>query len=337
MEWDLLLFTWRIMNTSLSHATEPSAITAFVHGRSTAIQSLNMIVSEIACTNIPVLIMGESGTGKEVYGRLIHRLSKHCNSALNKVSCRAQEPAEFQIRLKSFLGATVEGLGNGQQTLFLDGIDELDLPCQKVLLSLLPDGESEESGHQRIRLIAASSRNLEKDTESGKFRRELYFRINGVCLHLPPLRERKEDIRVLLEHFLAKHAAALGREVFGVSDKELEQLETHDWPGNVRELENLARKIAVLGGTRKAIDELKEMPKLEPSIPEEPRSFSLKVAARAASRSAERDMISKALERTHWNRKRAAQELQISYKSLLYKIKQTGLEGKQGTEVKEQS
>jgi two-component system response regulator AtoC len=325
------------MNTYLSHATERAATTAFVYGHSTAIQNLNTIVWEIAGTNIPVLLMGESGTGKEVYGRLIHRLSKHCHTPLNKLSCRALEPAEFLAQLKSFLGGASEDLGDGLRTLFLDGIDELDLPCQKALLSLLPDGEIDESGHQRIRLIAASSRNLEKDIESGKFRRELYFRINGVCLHLPPLRERREDIRVLLEHFLAKHAAALGREVFGVSDKELEQLGTHDWPGNVRELENLARKIAVLGDTRRAIDELRETPKLESTIPEEPRTYSLKVAARAASRKAERDMISKALERTHWNRKRAAQELQISYKSLLYKIKQTGLEGKQGMEVKEQS
>jgi two-component system response regulator AtoC len=325
------------MSISLSRFTEPSAITAFVYGHSAAIQNLNTAVWEIARTNIPVLLMGESGTGKEVYGRLIHRLSKHCDTPLNKLSCRALEPGEFLVQLKCFLGGTGESLGDGLRTLFLDGIDELDLACQKALLSLLPDGEIDESNH-RIRLIAASSRNLEKDIESGKFRRELYFRLNAVCLHLPPLRERKEDLLVLLEHFLAKHAAELGREVPKVSDKELEELGTHDWPGNVRELENLARKIAVFGDARKAIDELREMPKLEPTIPEEPQRFSLKVAARAASRRAERDMISKALERTHWNRKRAAQELQVSYKSLLYKIKQTGLEGKQeGTEDKEQS
>ncbi len=134
----------------------------------------------------------------------------------------------------------------------------------------------------------------------------------------------------MLEHFLAKHAAELGCVVPVVSDQEMELLGTHNWPGNIRELENLARKIAVFGDTGKAIDEFREMPKIEPTLPEEPRSFSLKVAARAASRQAERDLISKALERTHWNRKRAARELQISYKSLLYKIKQTGLEGKQG-------
>ena len=144
------------------------------------------------------------------------------------------------------------------------------------------------------------------------------------------MRNRREDILELLEHFLAKHAADLGREVPVVGGGEMELLGTHDWPGNVRELENLARKIAVFGDSRKAIDELRETPKLGPTPPEEQPSSSLKVAARAASRHAERDLISKALERTHWNRKRAAQELQISYKSLLYKIKQTGLERKQG-------
>jgi len=114
-----------------------------------------------------------------------------------------------------------------------------------------------------------------------------------------------------------------------VSEQEMEFLETYDWPGNIRELENLARKIAVLGDSRKAVDELRDKPKVEAAFPGEPRSSSLKVAARAASRQAERDLISQALERTRWNRKRAARDLQISYKSLLYKIKQTGLDGKQ--------
>src|SRR6266852_806034 len=325
------------MNTSLSHALEHPAMAAFVQGHSSAIQRLNTTVWEIAPTDIPVLLVGESGTGKEVYGRLIHRLSKHCSAPFKKLNCRAPEAGEFLAQLRRDFRGNGEGARDAPRTLFLDGIDELDLACQKILLSLLPDGELDEDNSNEVRLIASTTRNLEKDVESGKFRRELYFRIDGVCLHLPPLRDRREDILVLLEHFLAKHAAELGREVPMVSDKEMELLGTHDWPGNVRELENLARKIAVFGDSRKAIDDLREMPKLEPTLPEEPRSFLLKVAARAASRRAERAMISKALERTHWNRKRAAQELQISYKSLLYKIKQTGLEGKQGeTEVKEQ-
>jgi len=318
------------MGISPSSRVDSGANTAFVYGYSPAIQKLNAMVGEIARTNIPVLLMGESGTGKEVYGRLIHRLSPNCHLPLKKLSCRALEAGEFLARLRSDLKGNVEGPEDGLRTLFLDEIDELDLECQKVLLSLLPDGDSDENGNSRVRLIASTSRNLDKEIESGRFRRELYFRINGVCLRLPPLRERREDIPLLTEHFLAKHAAELGRTMPVMTDEELEFLGVQDWPGNIRELENLARKIALLGDNGRVIDELREMPKQEPALPEDRRSLSLKVAARAASRRAERDLISKALERTHWNRKRAAQELQISYKSLLYKIKQTGLEGKQG-------
>jgi two-component system response regulator AtoC len=318
------------MSPSLSRAVKYPGINGFIYGLSPAVQRLNELVGEIARTNIPVLLVGESGTGKEVYCRLIHRLSKSCHTPLKKLNCRALEPGEFLGQLKSDLRVNDEGHDGSLRTMFLDGIDELALACQKVLLSALEDGENDENIQQSVRLIASTSRDMEKDVEAGTFRRELYFRINGVCLYLPPLRDRKEDVRVLLEHFLAKHAAELGRETPMVSEKEMELLAAHDWPGNVRELENLARKIAAFGDTRKALDELREASQLQATLAYEAGSYSLKVAARAASRRAERDLISKALERTHWNRKRAAQELQISYKSLLYKIKQTGLEGKQG-------
>jgi two-component system, NtrC family, response regulator AtoC len=310
------------MSSSLTSAALRPTNSAFVVGCSPAIQTLNAMVEEVALTSIPVLLVGESGTGKEVYGRAIHRLSKQGQWALKKVNCRAVDQGEFLALLKSDLLKSPE---DGRQTLFLDGIDELDLGSQRALLSLLPDGENEDNGSKCVRIIASTSRNLEMEIESGRFRRELYFRINGVCLRLPPLRDRKEDILVFMEHFLAKHAAELERQVPVLSDQETEILMTHDWPGNLREMENLARKIVVLGDSRRAIEELRARPRLEPTLAEEPRGSSLKVAARAASRRTERDLIAKALERTHWNRKRAAQELQISYKSLLYKIKQTGL------------
>lgn len=306
-----------------------NAKTTFVAGCSPAIRGLNAIVGDVARTNIPVLLMGESGTGKEVYGRLIHRLSKQSHTPLKKLSCRTREAGDFLAQLKSELRNDDEEPEDFARTLFLDGIDELDLACQRVLLSLLPDGESDENGYNGARLIASTSQNLEKEMEAGRFRGELYFRINGVCLRLPPLRDRSEDVLPLTEHFLTKYAAELGHKIPTLSDKEREFLVRHTWPGNVRELENLARKIVLLGDARKAIQELQEMPKSEPAHAEESRSFSLKVAARAASRQTERDLISKALERTHWNRKRAAQQLQISYKSLLYKIKQAGLEENQ--------
>jgi two-component system response regulator AtoC len=316
------------MSLSLTEAAFRPANNGFVPGHSLAIQSLNEVIGEIARTNIPVLLVGESGTGKEVYGRVIHQLSKHAHKALKKVNCRAVEQGEFLTLSKSDQGDSSRSSEEGSRTLFLDEIDELDLGSQRILLSLLPDGAIEENNPDRMRTIASTSRNLEKEIESGRFRRELYFRINGVCLRLPPLRERREDIFDFMEHFLAKHAAELGREAPVLSDEEMALLLNYEWPGNVRELENFARKIVLLGDSRRTIDELREMPKMQGTRPDEPRGFSLKVAARAASRRAERDLIAKALERTHWNRKRAAQELQISYKSLLYKIKQTGLEGK---------
>jgi two-component system response regulator AtoC len=297
-----------------------------VSGRSPAIQSLNAIIGEIAATDIPVMLVGESGTGKEVYTRLIHRLSRHSRKPLTKLSCRALEPGEFLAQLKSYLKTEPEEDGDGVRTVFLDGIDELELACQKALLAMLPDGEYEENGHHQARLITSASRNLEKEIEGGRFRKELFFRINGVCLHLPALRERKEDIPMLLEYFLTKHAGETNREVPLLSKEELELLGTHDWPGNIRELENFARKVSLFGHTGEAIKELLRMPKIPLMLPGEPSRFSLKIAGRTASLQAERELIREALERTHWNRKQAAQQLNISYKSLLYKIKQTGLE-----------
>lgn len=320
-----LLFPSRMMTSSRSELRPAPRSTGFVPGHSPTIKRLNAIVEEIARTNIPVLLIGESGTGKDVYGRVIHLLSRQNAAPLKKVNCRAAEPREVLAVLKSSLPVSVGDSQGGRGTVFLDGIDELDLEGQKSLLELFPDGETENPGGFRI--ISSTLCNLEKEVESGRFRAELYFRINGVCLRLPPLRDRKEDIFPLMEHFLAKHAEELGREVPFLSDEEKEFLGTHDWPGNVRELENLARRIVLLGDSRRAMEELRELPGFARTDAKELPGVPLKVAARTASRRAERDLIAKALERTHWNRKRAARALQVSYKSLLYKIKQTGLGG----------
>jgi two-component system response regulator AtoC len=173
-----------------------------------------------------------------------------------------------------------------------------------------------------FRLISATTRNLDKEIGFGRFRRELYFRINGACVKLPALRDRKEDIGVLMEYFLEKHAAETGKRTPVLSPEDEEILRSHDWPGNIRELANVARKVVALGASRAAIGELKRSVALPERAMEVRRSAPLKVVAREASRVAERDLIQKALERTHWNRKQAARELQISYKALLYKIKQ---------------
>jgi two-component system response regulator AtoC len=320
------------MGTSINHSLGPTDDASFVGGQSEAVQRLNAIVGQIARTEIAVLLVGESGSGKETYAHLIHRLSEQRDAPLQKLSCAAWEPGQLLSRLKAHL-QTQPGDGVGVvKTLYLDGIDELDLASQKVLLSLLRDGDGSGVGKSRLRLISSASQELRAEVESGRFRRDLYFRINGVCLRLPPLRERKEDIPALVEHFLAKHSRELRRHTPVLGSQEVELLIAHDWPGNIRELANLVQKMVALGNPTMAVADLATTGRAARSAPKASQTFSLKAAARAASRQAERELILKALEQTRWNRKRAAQELKISYKSLLYKIKQTGVEGEKASE-----
>jgi len=174
---------------------------------------------------------------------------------------------------------------------------------------------------------------LEREVGAGSFRRELYFRISGVCLRLPRLRERKEDIPALMEYFLAKHADESARKLQTLNEEAMDLLTSYDWPGNIRELENVAKRIIALGNTKVVTDDLRATLAQPPKVNDGTHVSSLKVAARAASRRTERELILQALERTHWNRKRAAQELQISYKALLYKIKQIGVQGSEPKEM----
>jgi two-component system, NtrC family, response regulator AtoC len=317
------------MVTSINRAFELVTEAGFVYGRSEAILAVNAIVGEISRTDIPVLLQGESGTGKEVYGRLIHQLSKLRELPLVKLSCTVLAPGELLGRVKTSLGSWKGESLESSGTLLLDGIDELDLDCQKVLLAMLQERELATGGRMGFRLISTTSRNLDKEIGLGRFRRELYFRINGVCIKLPPLRERKEDVAVLMEYFLEKHAVEAGKQTPGLSQVDEELLQAHDWPGNIRELGNLARKIVALGQSRMPMSELRRPAPVEKKSAEATKNESLKVVAKEASRVAERELILRALERTHWNRKQAARELQVSYKALLYKIKQMDVDGEQ--------
>lgn len=315
------------MVTSANQISDLPSEMGFVFGQSGAITALNAMVAEVASTDIPVLLMGESGTGKEIYARLIHRLSSHSGGPLRKLVCRTVDPGVLLTRVYQAFQPSQEDGATG--TAFLDGVDELDLPSQRVILSLLPDGEANEHTEERpARLISSTSRNLESETAAGQFRRELYFRLNGVCLRLPPLRERKEDIPALANYFRSKYTVELKRESPGLNDEVMEFLTAHEWPGNIRELENAIKKVVILGDTKTALRDLGTAPMKQSKTSGEARFSSLKVAARAASRRTERELILQALERTHWNRKRAAQELQISYKSLLYKIKEIGVKNR---------
>lgn len=314
------------MATPANLGLEPG-MDGFFYGESPAIRSVNEIVGQVLTTPISVLLVGESGTGKEAYARLIHGLSSEPSRQMEKVRCASPEPGQMLSQVKSCLQPVEKNNQTDIGTLFLDGVDEIDLGSQRMLVSVLPDDGEDASGERRMRLISSSSLNLDREMALGRFRPDLYFRISGVCLWLPPLRERREDIPEFISRFLTKHAAEQRRRSPQISTGEMDVLISYDWPGNIRELGNLARKIVALGNPRVVIAELaKRSQTVEPSgKPTE--TSSLKSAARAAARLAERHLIQQALERTHWNRKRAALELQISYKSLLYKIKQTGLIG----------
>jgi two-component system, NtrC family, response regulator AtoC len=310
-----------------SESAEIKQHNGFVTGLGTAMRALESVISEVAPTNIPILLVGESGTGKATFANHIHCLSRYRNKPFLRISCAAMSASGFP----GLLGLNSSGTGgstwNAAGTTFFDEISELDLACQRNLLCALPDGDA--GPHQALlttRIVSATSRNLDEEVRAGRFRSQLYYRINGVNLRLPPLRERKEDIPELVEWFLTKQAEQLGRPRPALSRQTLQLFMDHSWPGNIRELENVVKRIVAIGDEALAIGEWETVP-YDRRFQESPaRDCSLKAAARAASREAERELILKALARTHWNRKRAAQELQISYKSLLYKLKQIAVE-----------
>jgi len=302
---------------------QPTSGSEFVHGLGPSMQLLKEMAFEIARTDIPVLIVGESGSGKDAYARHIHRLSLRNDLWFQKFNCASFDSAFLphkKQRLES--GSLPE---NPWGTLYLDNIQELDEAAQRILLSWLPDSDDDLARTQAVRIVSSAMPVLEREVECCHFRRELYFRLNGACLSIPPLRERLEDIPVLADYFLNKHAALLKKNPPQLNEPVIQALSAYPWPGNIRELENFARKAVVFGDFRIALQESRssgcESAKQEVTA----QSSSLKVAARAASKKAERELILQALERTHWNRKRAARDLQISYKSLLYKIKQIGV------------
>jgi two-component system, NtrC family, response regulator AtoC len=293
---------------------------SFIVGNSPAITALESVLTEIAVTSIPILLSGETGTGKETYARRIHELSLYRDGQFTRVGCTSAEAGKC---LADFERNGTERHG----TILLDEITELDAACQRKLLNALPDGEiPHRSGWLAARIVSTTSRNIDDEVRAGRFRSDLFYRINGVCLRIPPLRNRQEDIQALAECFLTKHAVQLGKPRPTLSERTRQALLNYSWPGNVRELENVMKKMVALSDDSIVTSELEEAAPERKASFASSTSYSLKAAARAASRVAERELILKALERTRWNRKRAAQELQISYKSLLYKLKQIGVQ-----------
>jgi two-component system, NtrC family, response regulator AtoC len=310
-----------------AQAGEAGTLVNVYWGVSAAMQTLRRIAQDTAATDIPVLLVGETGAGKEALARYIHDRSTVRKAPFVKLSCRfhLQEHQSHSSQASNGNSSLTDTAGPA--TLFLDLICELDLEMQRYLLHWLPEPSTllAEEG-RAVRMISASRRNLEGDLRSGRFLEELYFRLNGVCLRIPPLRERREDLPELIDFFFEKYVQQFQRPCARPDAGALTRMMNYSWPGNVRQLENTIKKYVVTGDMQAALADLVEVAKDEAQAAPQHIGISLKAAARAASRQAERELLSTALARTHWNRKRAAQELQISYKALLYKLKQLGLD-----------
>ena len=291
----------------------------FVPGVSGAMQAVERVIADIAPTSIPVLLTGESGTGKEVVAMHIHRLSHRAHQPLAKLNCPTLTPEAINGNLRGHGGGGSQGAVG---TILLDEVSDLNAASQAKLLHSLPEETDQSPAPPRI--ISCTRRNLEDELRAGRFREELYYRLNGVCLRLPPLRQRRDDIPALADYFAHKYALQFGRQRPALGAQAMRTLQEHSWPGNVRELENVMRKMVALGDENLALADLHTPASEAPAA--NGNGVSLKEAAREAARHAERELILKVLGRTRWNRKRAAQELQISYKALLYKLKQIGLE-----------
>jgi len=295
---------------------------------SASMRALERTMARIAPTSIPVLLVGECGTGKAFVAHHIHELSSRHDEPLVKAICSGLT-AEA---VAGHFGSSADNRGNGatgRGTLFLKEISELSGASQRSLLYSIPEGDPGPGGDfDGLRLISSTTVDLEEEVSAGRFRRELYYRLKGVCLHLPPLRERKEDVPGLSELLLTKHSKLQGRPRPSLDSDDLRLLQEWDWPGNIRELENVIKQIVILNDAKSVLLELVEVPKEHRSDVPEWSSPALKAATRAASRRVEEQLILDALTKTRWNRKRAAQDLQISYKSLLSKLKQIG--GKPG-------
>jgi two-component system response regulator AtoC len=346
-------------------------------GNSERMAEVRDLIERVSDTDVTVLIRGESGTGKELVARAVRERSLRKDKPFVKVNCAAL-PAElleselFGFEKGAFTGAIQHKPGKFEfanyGTMFLDEIGEMSFPLQAKLLQVLQDGEFARLGgkadvHVDVRVIAATNRNLETAVADGQFREDLYFRLNVVTINLPPLRDRREEIPILTQHFLNKYSGQYNKPLTSISSELSSQFLSYDWPGNVRQLENLIKRMVVLGTEAGISRELLQpvvtsarplsspprtgaapaLPVLPPPVPLDSAqdtlsgrrpvaagagavSVSLKDIARSAAREAERELILRMLTRTRWNRKEAAEHLGISYKALLYKIKENGLD-----------
>jgi two-component system response regulator AtoC len=338
-------------------------------GMSDNMREVHDLIGRVADTDVTVLIRGESGTGKELVARAIHASSPRKNRTFVKVNCAAL-PSElleselFGFERGAFTGAIQQKPGKfefaHEGTMFLDEISEMHPPLQSKLLQVLQDGEfarlgGREDVHVDVRIVAATNRDLERAVADGQFREDLFFRLNVVCITLPPLRQRRDEIPVLTERFLRQYAEHYNKPRIALATDTIRLFSEYDWPGNVRELENLVKRAVVLGSDESIRRELADaiagrlaatgpIPALQPRHAVDVAAAapaavvadcitvpltltgSLKDIARHAAREAERELIYRTLQQTRWNRREAAEILGVSYKALLYKIKEAELD-----------
>ena len=306
----------------------------------------------MADTDAPVLILGESGVGKEVMARFVHRHSRRARQPFVKVNCAALpeellESELFGYEKGAFSGAFREKPGMfelaDRGSILLDEIGEMTPHLQAKLLHVLQDGRYTRLGGRAVqqvdaRVLASTNAQLEAAVMAGRFRQDLYFRLNVVRMDLPPLRERRDDIPMLAAHFLRLYAARYHSPVRELPRPVREAFLRHDWPGNVRELENAVRRFVILPDVEMALScigsaPLTAVPSVAapaPAAAAASEGVSLRRVSAQAAEDAERHLVRRALDQTRWNRKEAAVLLQISYKAMLNKIKKWELDGPAG-------
>jgi two-component system response regulator AtoC len=302
-------------------------------------QCLQRSLAAVGHSAVPVLISGESGTGKEILARVIHqRWSQAGQRPFVKVSCPAipetlLESELFGYERGAFTGASAPKPGRVELahrgTLFLDEIGEMDLGIQAKLLHFLQDGRfcrigGQEDRQVEVRVICATNRDLQTEIAAGRFRHDLFYRINVVHIQVPALRDRPEDIPLLANYLLECYSHTFGTAAKPLRAPLLEIMQRHSWPGNIRQLENAIKRYVVFGDEEAIASELISSTRRDPFNPVVPRDgkISLKAVTREATKELERRIIFRVLNAHNWNRKKAAKAMSISYRALLYKLEE---------------
>jgi two-component system, NtrC family, response regulator AtoC len=306
-------------------------------------QAVRARVERAAGLNVPILILGESGTGKEVLAHFIHSHSPWRNGPFIKVNCPAIPGTLLESELFGYAKGAFTGANNPKPgrmelaqggSLFLDEIAELDASLQAKLLHVLQDGHFTRIGEhveKRLdaRVICATNRDLAREIEKSTFRSDLFYRINVISITLPPLRERREDIPYLAEYLRERFNLRFKREAGPLTRETTQLLKQREWPGNVRELENCMARYVILGSEEAFYAEPSERKAAEFTYETtEEGNIPLKRIAQQVTRRMEHDVILKVLQANHWNRRKTAEVLKISYRALLYKVRQAGLPAK---------